>query len=175
MEVSSTGRCLRVVSRSSEHLALATKELWRAATCFRETMRSKSSGYRFSLCGNALIQQRWLMAPTIGTLNDRTNYPFDIYLIYDRPLWAAKICTKPALIRAIPGATAFRNFAAQAKLSLPGLRAPERSLLIFTPSLNKPASVYSINFQPTYKIAILKSLGQNMHHSDECVWKEASG
>ncbi len=40
----------------------------------------------------------------------------------------------------------------------------------------KQASVYSINFQPTYKIkvAILKSLGQNMHHGHEFVRKEAS-
>ncbi len=41
----------------------------------------------------------------------------------------------------------------------------------------KQASVYSINLQPTdkIKVAILKSLGQNMHHSHECVRKEASG
>ncbi len=31
------------------------------------------------------------MAPTIGTLNDRTNYPFDIRLIYDRPQKSALI------------------------------------------------------------------------------------
>ncbi len=50
LEVSPMRRCsllegLRINSQSSDHLELASKELWRASDCFRGAMSLKSSAY----------------------------------------------------------------------------------------------------------------------------------
>ncbi len=50
LEVSPMGRCsllegLRINSQSSDNLELATRELWRASTCFRGAMSLTSSAY----------------------------------------------------------------------------------------------------------------------------------
>ncbi len=50
LEVSPMGRCsllegLRINSQSSDHLELASEELWRASDCFRGAMSLTSSAY----------------------------------------------------------------------------------------------------------------------------------
>ncbi len=50
LEVSPTGRCsllegLMTNSQSSDHLKLASKELWRASDCFRGAISLTSSAY----------------------------------------------------------------------------------------------------------------------------------
>ncbi len=50
LEVSLAGRCsllegLRINSQSSDHMELATKELWRESACFRRAKSLKSSAY----------------------------------------------------------------------------------------------------------------------------------
>ncbi len=50
LEVSPTGRCsllegLRINSQSSDHLELASKELWGASDCFRGALSLTSSAY----------------------------------------------------------------------------------------------------------------------------------